>query len=69
MPISDPMEPKELVEIRERLGLTQIELAVRLGRSSTNISHMETGRTPISTSFAILMRMIDKNGFEKEEEK
>lgn len=32
-------------EIRERLGVTQVELGAHLGRTQGNISHYETGMT------------------------
>lgn len=53
--------PKEFREIRERLGLTQKELAEILGLSGyIPISHYESGfRTP-STTIMALMRIFEE---------
>jgi DNA-binding transcriptional regulator YiaG len=42
------MKAKEIAKLRERLGLTQQELAEMLGVHQTAVSHWETGR-PISS--------------------
>ena len=45
--------PRErLVQMREELGLTQAALARKLGVNSSYISHLETGRIPVTERFA-----------------
>jgi len=55
------MKPKELREIREKLGLTQKELAEVFGLSSyLPVNHYESGfRTP-SVLIQAVMRILDR---------
>ena len=42
------MEGKRILEIRNKLGLKQVEFAKRLGLSHTTISTTESGKTPLT---------------------
>lgn len=62
------MTPEQLKEARFRLGLSQAELATKLGwTSARHVSQLETGARPISiqTELAVeclLMRVERKRG-------
>lgn len=52
------MTGKELMAIRKRLGLTQAELAERLGVARFSISRQERGAHGIRESLAKLIRFV-----------
>lgn len=54
-----PMTGEELKQLREELGWTQEEMAVRLGlRHRSQVHHLETGRTRITGPKLMLLRGI-----------
>lgn len=56
------MTAAEFRAIREKLGLTQAQLAAVLGVRQEHISRCQTGKEPISPLIALAMRAIDKLG-------
>lgn len=53
----------KLRDIREKLGLTQMELAAELGLTKGTISHYETGRrNPNSTQCREILSVLNKHG-------
>jgi putative transcriptional regulator len=56
------MSGKEVRALRTRLGLSQTELAKKLGMNRSIVAHWETGRCTPNGAAAILMRMLGKNG-------
>ncbi len=54
------MTGRGLRRIRRRLGLTQVELAKRLGRHPQTISQMERGVLDVSEIVAGFMRLLDE---------
>jgi len=57
-----PMNAKDLVAIRQRLGLSQTQLADKLGYAGkSRISQMETGYTRVPPRLAMLLRRMDKD--------
>lgn len=56
------MRPNEVLAIRRRLGLTQIEFARAVGVSRVTVVCWETGRHGVRESAARLMRLLDKAG-------
>lgn len=51
-----------IVELRRRLGLTQQDLAVHLGKAVVTIARWETARPPRGESLAALVRMAEAAG-------
>src|SRR3990167_9401839 len=56
------MTAKELRQIRKRLGLTQKELAERVGISPNSLAMQERGEIGISEPVARLVRLIGAGG-------
>jgi len=54
------MEGEELRRIRERLGLTQAEMADRLGIHSNSLARLERGERAISEPTARLASLLAK---------
>ncbi len=54
------MTGRGLRRIRRRLGLTQVELAKRLGRRSQTISEYERGVLDVPEVVAGFMRLLDE---------
>ncbi len=54
------MTGRGLRRIRRRLGLTQVELAKRLGRRSQTISEYERGVLEVPVMVAGFMRLLDE---------
>lgn len=46
--------------IRARLGLTQAEIAIEVGKVQSNISHYETGRLKVPTDVAKALVALGK---------
>src|SRR5262245_9719150 len=55
------MTPKQLRDIRERMGLTQAELAERLRIARNSVARMENGRQAITPSMALLIEYVSKD--------
>lgn len=53
------MKPKDLKRIRQKLGLTQKELAERLGVTLVTVGRWEAGMRKISEPVAKLVKMIE----------
>lgn len=53
------MEKEELKKRRERLGLTQAELADALGFASNTVSGYETGRMEIPKYMELVLEALD----------
>jgi len=57
------MRKEQLVKLRRALGLTQRELAAYLGlRDKSQVSHLETGRTPIEGPVRRLLYILETTG-------
>jgi transcriptional regulator with XRE-family HTH domain len=54
------MDRTILKKRRERLGLTQAELAVELGVASNTVSRYETGSLPIPTHMKLVLEALEK---------
>jgi transcriptional regulator with XRE-family HTH domain len=52
------MGGKELLRIRKRLGLTQTELAAKVGVARNSIARQERGELGIRESLARLLRLL-----------
>ena len=52
------MTGDELRRLRRRLGLTQVQLAERLGVTSTSVARWERGERAISEPVARLVRLL-----------
>lgn len=52
------MTPEEVRQLRQKLGLTQAELAYKLGVTVTCVANWEAGRRKIAEPAARLLRMI-----------
>ena len=57
-----PDQPNVCREIRRRLGLTQTELAARLGVNIRTIIRWESGETPISLMAELALSQVEANG-------
>lgn len=53
-----------IVELRQRLGLTQQDLAIHLGKAVVTIARWETARPPRGESLAALVRVAKATGHE-----
>ena len=56
------MKPAELRALRERLGLSQGELAKRLGIDRNSVWRKEHGQRAITERDVIMLRQIEKDG-------
>ncbi len=56
------MTPEEHKRIRKGFGLSQAQLAAVLGVRTATVSDRETGRKPISTETALLLRYMMRHG-------
>ena len=56
------MTPAELRALRERLGLSQGELAKRLGIDRNSVWRKEHGQRAITERDVIMLRQIEKDG-------
>ena len=56
------MTPAELRALRERLGLSQGELAKRLGIDRNSVWRKEHGQRAITERDCIMLRQIEKDG-------
>lgn len=54
------MAPEELKRKRERLGLTQAELAKRLGIAKLTVLRYENGQTPIPRIVELALKEIER---------
>lgn len=54
------MKPKEFRAIRERMGLSQTELAELMGTNQNTVSRWEIGKCKISEPIARFLRLLDK---------
>jgi len=54
------MEKSELKKRRERLGLTQTELAETVGISANTVSRYETGAMVIPKSMDLILEALEK---------
>ena len=63
----DTMTPKELVKAREKLEISQAELAENIARTVRFVSYLETGARPMrrETKMAICLLFIPKKIREK----
>lgn len=55
------MTPAELVSLRKRLNMTQVELAARLGIGISTMSLMERGGAPIKPVSALALQALADN--------
>ena len=53
------MTPAKLIAKRKTLGMTQAQLADRLGLNRRQIIRMEKGETPIRSAYSELLRYIE----------
>jgi len=65
----DELEPayqlrKKLIEIRQRAGLTQEEIAARLNTSKSNISRLESVNSTISPKLSTISEYAKAAGYE-----
>jgi transcriptional regulator with XRE-family HTH domain len=58
------MEKSILKQRRERLGLTQAELAAHLGVASNTVSRYETGSLPIPAHMDLVLEALEKRHIE-----
>jgi transcriptional regulator with XRE-family HTH domain len=56
--ITRGMEPKELRQLRESMGWTQFEFAMKLGLQPNSYARLERGEREISLTVAKLARLI-----------
>jgi DNA-binding transcriptional regulator YiaG len=54
------MTPNEVVKLRKALGLTQTELAARMGTTATTVYRWETGRARVTAPMALLLKTLKK---------
>jgi transcriptional regulator with XRE-family HTH domain len=52
------MTPKKAKQLREKLGLTQVALARKLGVHPMTISKWERGAEPIMKQTALVLRLL-----------
>lgn len=52
--------PDRLKRVRKNLGLTQVQLAGRLGVDRVTVHHWEIGKEPSGSNLAELCRVTDK---------
>jgi transcriptional regulator with XRE-family HTH domain len=52
------MTPREAKRLRKKLGLTQVELARKLGLHPMTISKWERGAEPIMKQTALVLRLL-----------
>lgn len=58
-------KPKDLIQVRSLLGMTQEQLGELTGYSAPSISQMESGKMPITTrAEKIFQTVIDKHGLQ-----
>lgn len=50
------MTPAQLISVRERLGLTQLEMAIKLDLSLSQYGRYEHGTSPVSRQTRALVR-------------
>ena len=54
------MHAKELLKIRKALGLTQVQIADKIGVKANTIARWERGELQISEPISRLIRMIER---------
>jgi len=54
------MTPKRIIKIREALGLTQQQLADRLGAQQPTVARWETGANEPKGAYAMLLRQLSE---------
>jgi DNA-binding transcriptional regulator YiaG len=54
------MKADEIKDIRQKLGLTQLEMAEKLGCRRASVSDWETGRRKILPAYAKLIEQLIK---------
>ena len=59
------MEKNELKQRRERLGLTQVQLAETLGYASNTVSRYETGTLGIPKYIELVLEALEARQIEK----
>ena len=59
------MTPKQIKELRERLGLSRTEFAARLGLTESAIHYWEHGERKPSGTALTLMRMLEEGSLAK----
>lgn len=59
------MERNELKQRRERLGLTQVQLAETLGYASNTVSRYETGTLEIPKYMELVLEALEVRQIEK----
>ena len=56
--IINPMEGRELAALRKQFGLTQVQLAERIGIASNSLARLERGERRISEPIARLVKLL-----------
>lgn len=54
------LTPEQIKAIRQRLGMTQVQLAAELQVTIDAIKHWETGRRRCTGPAEVLLRLLDK---------
>lgn len=67
--VNATMEPKEVLELRTSLGLTQGEMAERVGVNRTSVTHWENGRHAPSGPALRLLAMLREQARERSRKK
>lgn len=57
----DPPDEIDVKRVREGLGLSQDEFAVRFGLDTASVRNWEQGRTRPDTAVRVLLRVIDRD--------